>query len=201
MTNGDGAEERFGSGETDSTGVSTGEVEGESDVVKSVLSGPAVVLTVSSGGLAMVVVAVVVVVVDCPLLCPLSLDLSLDLSLGLLVPTRRRETCISPFASAPMISPLPSSSPFPFSSPRLLSSPLFFFPLPLPPLPLGVTVCSFLLPGCVVVSVSMRTQPSPVEEVTSGVGPEAVEVCHSEFSELLVLSVAMVLVEKAEVEA
>lgn len=47
----------------------------------------------------------------------------------------------------------------------------------------------------------MRTQPSPVEEVTSGVGPEAVEVCHSEFSELLVLSVVMVLVERAEAEA
>lgn len=67
VTNSDGDEERFGSGETDNTGVSTGEVEGDSDVVKSVLSGPAVVLTVSSGGLAMVVVAVVVVV-DCPLL-------------------------------------------------------------------------------------------------------------------------------------
>lgn len=40
----------------------------------------------------------------------------------------------------------------------------------------------------------MRTQPSPVEEVTSGVGPE-------EFSELLVLSVAMALVERAEAEA
>lgn len=69
MTNGGGDEERFGSGETDSTGVSTGEVEGDSDVVKSVLSGPDVVLTVSSGGFGMVVLAVVVVVVvDCPLL-------------------------------------------------------------------------------------------------------------------------------------
>lgn len=66
MTNSDGDEERFRSGETGSTGVSTDEVEGDSDVVKSVLSGSAVVLTMSSGGLVMVVVAVVVV--DCPLL-------------------------------------------------------------------------------------------------------------------------------------
>lgn len=144
-----------------------GELDGDSDVVTSRLSAP----MASSGGAAVALVVVVVVgavVVVCPLRWPLSLDLSLDLSLGLLVPTGRRETCISPLASAPTISPLPSSSTLLFSSPRLLSSPRFFFPLPLPPLPpaLGVTVCSFLLPAWVVDSVSTWTHVSPAEEVT-----------------------------------
>lgn len=141
-----------------------GELDGDSDLVTSRLSAP----TASSGGAAVALVVVVAVVVVCPLRWPLSLDLSLDLSLGLLVPTGRRETCISPLASAPTISPLPSSSTLLFSSPRLLSSPRFFFPLPLPPLPpaLGVTVCSFLLPAWVVDSVSTWTHDSPAEEVT-----------------------------------
>lgn len=141
-----------------------GELDGDSDLVTSRLSAP----TASSGGAAVALVVVVAVVVVCPLRWPLSLDLSLDLSLGLLVPTGRRETCISPLASAPTISPLPSSSTLLFSSPRLLSSPRFFFPLPLPPLPpaLGVTVCSFLLPAWVVDSVSTWTHVSPAEEVT-----------------------------------
>lgn len=160
------------------------------------------VFTVSPSGLAVVVVAVVVVVVDCPRLWPLSLDL--DLSLGLLVPAGRRETCISPFASTPVISPLPSSSPFPFSSPLLLSSPLFFFPLPLPPLPpaLEVTVISLFPPSCVVVvvSASMRTQVSLLDVVILCVALEAVDICHSEFSKLLVLSVPIELWEAAEVE-
>lgn len=141
-----------------------GELDGDSDVVTSRLSVP----TARSGVAAVAVVVVEAVVVVCPLRWPLSLDLSLDLSLGLLVPTGRRATCISPLASAPTISPLPSSSTLLFSSPRLLSSPRFFFPLPLPPLPpaLGVTVCSFLLPAWVVDSVSTWTHASPVVEVT-----------------------------------
>lgn len=141
-----------------------GELDADSDLVTSRLSAP----TASSGRAAVALVVVGAVVVVCPLRWPLSLDLSLDLSLGLLVPTGRRETCISPLASAPTISPLPSSSTLLFSSPRLLSSPRFFFPLPLPPLPpaLGVTVCSFLLPAWVVDSVSTWTHVSPAEEVT-----------------------------------
>lgn len=141
-----------------------GELDGDSDLVTSRLSAP----TASSDGAAVALVVVGAVVVVCPLRWPLSLDLSLDLSLGLLVPTGRRETCISPLASAPTISPLPSSSTLLFSSPRLLSSPRFFFPLPLPPLPLAleVTVCSFLLPAWVVDSVSTWTHVSPAEEVT-----------------------------------
>lgn len=63
-SNVDADEERgpYGSGETDGNGVSTGEVDGDSDVDKSALSNP----FVSSRGLAVVVVAVVVV--DCPFL-------------------------------------------------------------------------------------------------------------------------------------
>lgn len=52
-------------------------------------------------------------------------------------------------------------------------------------------MCSLLLLGCVVVSASMRTQVSPPDEVISGAELEAVEVCHSEFSKLLVLSVVI----------
>lgn len=67
MTDGNGDEERDCDGsETDGDGVSTGEVDGDSDVVKSALSDTVVVITVSSRGL--VVVVVVVVVVDCPFL-------------------------------------------------------------------------------------------------------------------------------------
>lgn len=66
---GDGDKERdwYGSGEIDGNEVSAGEVNGDSDVDKSALSNPVVVITVSSRGLAVVVV-VVVVVVDCPFL-------------------------------------------------------------------------------------------------------------------------------------
>lgn len=200
---GDGDDEGdwYRSGETDADGVCAGEVDGDSGVDKSALPDPVVVTAVSSRGVALVVVAVVVVV--WPFLCPLSLDLSLDLSLGLLVPTGRRETWISPFASAPVISPLPSSSPFPlsFSSPLLLSSPRFFFPLPLPLPALEVTVSSLLLADWVVVSDSTRTQASPLDEVISGAGLEAVDVCASEFSALLVLSVVIELLEAARVDA
>lgn len=183
-----------GSGEVDGLGVSTGEEDGDSDVDLPVFSVQTVVTSVSSKEFAVVVE--IVVVDDCPFLCPLSLDLSLDLSLGLLVPTGRRETCISPFASAPVISPLPSSSPFPFSSPLLLSSPLFFFPLPLPlPPDLEVTVSSLLSPERVVVSASTRTQVS-LDEVVSGVELEAVDV-----SQLLAFSVVMELLEAAKVDA
>lgn len=159
-------------------------MDGDKDVDKSTVSvvviprGPAVVVGVA-------------VVVDCPFLWPLSLDLSLDLSLGLPESAGRRETCISPFASTPLISPLPSSSPFPFSSPLLLSSPLFFFPLPLPPLPLPleVTVSSLLSPGWVVVADSTRTQVSPLDELILGAELEAVDVSISEVSPLFLLSV------------
>lgn len=127
----------------------------------------------------------------------------------MLVPTGLRATCISPFASAPVISPLPSSSPFPlssplpFSSPLLLSSPLFFFPLPLPPLPLPlvVTVSSLLSPGWVVVDDSTRIQVSILDEVVPGAKLETVDMCVSEVSRLLVLSVVMELLEAAKVDA
>lgn len=135
-------------GEEDEGGLEGDEVPAaEFDSDEVILKLP--VLSSSGATVAVVVVVVGAVVVVCPLRWPLSLDLSLDLSLGLLVPTGRRETWISPLASAPTISPLPSSSPLLFSSPRLLSSPRFFFPLPLPPLPpaLWATVCSFLLPA------------------------------------------------------
>lgn len=105
-----------------------------------------------------------------------------------------------------MISPLPSSSPLPFSSPLtlssplLLSSPLFFFPLPLPLEALEVTVSSLLSPDWVVVAPSTRTQVPPPDEVISGAEVEAVDVdvCVSEFPQLLVLSAA---VEAAKVDA
>lgn len=108
-----------------------------------------------------------------------------------------------------MISPLPSSSPFafssplPFSSPLLLSSPLFFFPRPLPPLPpaLEVTVSSRLSLGWVVVSPSARTQVSLLDAVIAGAELEVVDACASEFSQLLVLSVVMELLEAAKVDA
>ena len=195
------------SGEID--GVPAGKLDGDLDVEKSVLSDPVVVFPVISRGLVVAVVVVVVEAVDCPFLWPLSLDLSLDLSLGLDVPTGRLDTCISPFASAPVISPLPSSSPFPFSSPLsfssplLLSSPRFFFPLPLPPLPLAleVTVSSLLPPGWVVVSDSTRTQSTMLDEVISGAELEALDVWVSGFSRVLVLSVVIGIPEAGKVDA
>lgn len=63
-SSGGGDEESDWSG-PDGNGVSTGKVDGDSDVDKSALSDP-VVITVSSRGLSVVVV--VVVVVDCPFL-------------------------------------------------------------------------------------------------------------------------------------
>lgn len=143
-----------------------------------------------------------VVVVVCPFLCPLSLDLDLSL-----VPPGRRDTCISPFDSTPVSSPLPSSSAFPFSSPLALSSPLFFLPLPLPPLPLAleVTVSSLLSSAWVVVSAcggTTRTQASPLDEVVSGVGSGVADVWVSETTQLFSLSVDMEgLVGSGEVDA
>lgn len=175
-------------------GASVGEAEVDSDADTPMLSDTVVVIAVSSS--ALVVGAAAVVVVDCPLLWPLSLDLSLDLSLGLLVPTGRRDTWISPFASTPASSPLPSVSPLTFSSPLLLSSPLYFLPLPLP-LP--------LVRRCDVVVASGRTQAcvstlTPAADGTAPAELEGVKMCHSEFSKLLLLSAIVGLSEASKVE-
>lgn len=53
----------------------------------------------------------------------------------------------------------------------------------------------------VVVSASTRTQVSLLDVVILCVALEALDICHSEFSKLLVLSVAIELWEEAEVEA
>lgn len=175
-------------------GASVGEAEVDSDADTPMLSDAVVVIAVSSS--TFVVGAAAVVVVDCPLLWPLSLDLSLDLSLGLLVPTGRRDTWISPFASTPARSPLPSVSPLTFSSPLLLSSPLYFLPLPLP-LP--------LVRRCDVVVASGRTQAcvstlTPAADGTAPAELEGVKMCHSEFSKLLLLSAIVGLSEASKVE-
>lgn len=51
------------------------------------------------------------------------------------------------------------------------------------------------------VSTSTRTQVSPLDEVISGGGLEAVEVCVSEASQLLVLAVVIELLEASNVDA
>lgn len=180
-------------GPWDPDGVSVGKADVDPDADTPLLSDTVVLVAVSSS--ALVVGAAAVVVVDCPLLWPFSLDLSLDLSLGLLVPTGRRDTWISPFASTPPSSPLPSISPLAFSSPLLLSSPLYFLPLPLPrPL---VLRCDVVTSGWTQVCVS--TLPPPTG-VTAAAELEGVKVCHSEFSKLLLLSAILGLSEASEAE-
>lgn len=174
-------------GSRDTDGVSVVKADVDPDPVTALLSGTIVLITASSSALVMVAV----VVVDCPLLWPFSLDLSLDLSLGLLVPTGRRATWISPFASTPPRSPLPSVSPLVFSSPLLLSSPLYFLPLPLP-LPL-VLRWDVVTSAWTRVCVSMLTPPTAA-------GLDGVKVCHSEFSKLLLLSAILGLSEACELE-
>lgn len=186
----DGVGTEEGSGDTDGLSVGEDGVELEADAAP--LS-HAVLLVPGSCG-ALVVGAAAVVVVDCPLLWPFSLDLSLDLSLGLLVPTSRRDTWISPFASTPPSSPLPSISPLAFSSPLLLSSPLYFLPLPLP-LPL-VLRWDVVTSGWTPVCVSTLTPPT---DVAAAAELEGVTVGNWEFSELLLLSAILGSGEASEV--
>lgn len=51
------------------------------------------------------------------------------------------------------------------------------------------------------VTPSTRTQVSPLDEEISGAELEVADVCVSEFSRLLVLSVVMELLEAAKVDA
>lgn len=185
----DGVGTEEGSGDTDRLSVGEDGAEPEADAAP--LSHA--VLLVPGGCGALVVGAAAVVVVDCPLLWPFSLDLSLDLSLGLLVPTSRRDTWISPFASTPPGSPLPSISPLAFSSPLLLSSPLYFLPLPLPrPLVLRWdVVTSGWTPVCVSALLAPPTDVAAAAEL------EGVTVGNWEFSKLF--SAILELREASEV--